>query len=270
MSPAYAGLKNTNTLFLDYRSEWSGVDGGPVTYQMSYNTRFNKKVGLGGRFLYDKTDIFKQTLLLGTYSYEVQISENNFVNFGISAGFFHNSIDLAKYFSNPDYVVDNTLTSGLIKSKVKFSSDASVMWRFRNFESGLMLSNLMFGSLKYNDPDISYKPFKNYMIHGSYNYTLNESIDLKPFILLRGGKNAPDQLELAMAATYNKKAWGTLLYRTGGVWGFGVGAEPIKSLIIGYSYNLSSGVALNTFGNHQITLGVKIFDLLIKAKPVSN
>lgn len=264
MSPAYAGLKNTNTLFLDYRSEWSGIDGGPATTQMSYNTRMNKKVGIGGRFMYDKSDIFKQTILLGTYSYEVQISDNNFVNFGISAGFYHNSVDLAKYFSNPEYLVDNTLTAGLVKSKLKFASDASVLWRFRNFESGVMLSNLMFGTVKYNNPDVSYKPFANYMFHGSYKYTLNERIDLQPFLILRGGKNAPDQLEIAMSATYSKKAWGTLLYRTGGVWGFGAGAEPISGLLVNYSYNFSTGVALNTFGNHQLTVGVKLFNSSIK------
>jgi hypothetical protein len=56
MTPSYAGLKNTKTVFLDYRSDWTGVDGGPVTCQLSYNDKLAKKVGLGGRFIYDKTN----------------------------------------------------------------------------------------------------------------------------------------------------------------------------------------------------------------------
>ena len=35
MSPSFAGLKNVKTLFLDYRSDWTGVDGGPVTCQLN-------------------------------------------------------------------------------------------------------------------------------------------------------------------------------------------------------------------------------------------
>ena len=61
LSPAFAGIHNINTLFLDYRSDWAGIEGGPTTYQMSYNTNIFKKVGVGGKFIYDKTDIFKQT-----------------------------------------------------------------------------------------------------------------------------------------------------------------------------------------------------------------
>ena len=73
LSPAYAGLHNPKTVFMDYRSDWTGMTGGPRTYQLSYNDKI-KRVGFGARFIYDKTDIFKQTLILGTYTYEVNIA----------------------------------------------------------------------------------------------------------------------------------------------------------------------------------------------------
>src|SRR5665647_758274 len=129
MTPSYAGLKNIKTVFLDYRSDWTGVDGGPVTCQLSYNDRLKGKVGLGGRFIYDKTDIFKQTLILGTYTYEVKVAEGHLINFGLSAGFFRNSIDLAKYFNDPTYVNDAVLIYGMEKSKLKFASDFSALYR---------------------------------------------------------------------------------------------------------------------------------------------
>ena len=112
MTPAYAGLKSVRTLFLDSRSDWTGIDGGPLTCQLSYNASLNGNVGLGGRFIYDKTDIFRQTMLLGTYTYVVRLAEEHFINFGLSAGFYKNSIDLGKYYNDPDYVQDAVLTSG--------------------------------------------------------------------------------------------------------------------------------------------------------------
>jgi type IX secretion system PorP/SprF family membrane protein len=259
MSPAYAGLQNVNTLFSDYRTDWSGMAGGPVTCQFSYNTRLFKNVGAGARYIYDKTDIFKQTLILGTYTYEVRIAERHFFNFGLSAGFYRNSIDVAKYFNDPDYVIDGVLITGMEKSQFKFVSDASFLYRFGNLESGFLFSNLMVGSVKYNNPDLSYKPFKNYMAHAAYNFEVSDRLELKPMVILRGGKNAPDQVETAVTATWDKKVWATGLYRTGGILGFGAGMRLFDGLLLNYSYNMSTGVALNTFGSHQVTLGFRLF-----------
>ena len=258
MSPSYAGLYNPKTVFVDYRCDWAGVAGGPVTYQLSYNDRVFRKVGVGGRFIYDKTDIFKQTIILGTYSYEIQIAKDHTVNLALSAGFFRNSIDLAEYYSDPDYVVDNVLLYGLQKSKIKFATDFSALYRYQSIEAGILFSNVMFGSAKYNSSDIAYKPTKNYLLHFSYNFEISNNWSVKPFVLLRGGKNYPVQVELASQITYFKKWWGTCVFRTGGIWGFGFGGEICKGVLLNYSYNLCSNVAMNTFGSHQLTLGLRI------------
>jgi type IX secretion system PorP/SprF family membrane protein len=267
LSPAFAGIYNSKTLFLDYRSDWSGLEGGPTTYQVSYNTGLFKKVGVGARFIYDKTDIFKQTLILGTYTYEIKLAEKHFINLGLSAGLYKNSIDLAKYFNNSDYVTDLSLISGLEKSKLKFVSDISLLYRIGNFESGILFSNLMFGSAKYNNLEVSYKPFKNYLLHAGYNFQVSERWDIKPFILWRAGEHTPGMVEMAASVTYNKRVWATALYRTAGIWGFGAGAEVFDGVLVNYSYNLSTGVALNIFGSHQVTLGFRLFKPAPKARP---
>jgi type IX secretion system PorP/SprF family membrane protein len=260
LSPSYAGIQNPASFFADYRSDWAGVEGGPVTTQLSYNDRVFEKVGIGVRFLYDQTDIFKQILLLGTYTYEVTIAEEHFVNFGLSVGIYQNSIDMAKYYNDPDYVQDNVLMYGLQKSKIKFASDISLLYRFRKMEAGILFSNLMFGSAKYNSEEISYKPMKNYLVHASYRFDTNNSLAIKPFILLRGGQNYPAQLEIATEVRYIEKLWLMALYRTGGVWGMGVGGVIYKGVILNYSYNFSTSVTMNTFGSHQVTLGLRIPD----------
>jgi type IX secretion system PorP/SprF family membrane protein len=264
MTPSYAGLTNTKTVFLDYRSDWAGVNGGPVTCQLSYNDKFSKKVGLGGRFIYDKTDIFKQTMLLGTYTYEVQIAEKHFINFGLSAGFYKNSIDLGKYYNNQDFVQDAILLYGTEKSKVKVATDFSAIYRTGKLEGGILFSNVMFGTAKYSNTDMTYKPLKNYLVHGSYDFRINDIWSVKPFVLVRGGEHFPSQLELATEVRYTEKFWGSLVYRTGGIWGLGFGGEVYDGLLLNYSYNMSTNVALNTFGSHQLTLGVRIFKFIGK------
>jgi type IX secretion system PorP/SprF family membrane protein len=259
LSPAYAGIHNGKTLFIDYRSDWTGLDGGPRTYQLSYNDKIGR-VGFGGRFIYDKTDIFSQILFLGTYTYQINIAKDNYLNLGLSVGFYRNSIDLSKYFNDPSFVVDPALLSGQQTSKIKFATDVSALYRYKQqAEAGILFSNVMFGTVKYANSDLSYKPLKNYLIHASYLFIINDRWDVKPTFILRGGQHVPMLFELAPTLTWNKRFWGNVLMRTGGIYGVGVGGEVYKGIMLNYSYNLSSNVALNTFGSHQLSLGVKIF-----------
>jgi type IX secretion system PorP/SprF family membrane protein len=259
LSPAYAGIHNGKTIFMDYRADWTGIDGGPRTYQLSYNDKIGK-VGFGGRFIYDKTDIFKQTLILGTYTYEVNILRDHFINFGLSLGFYRNSIDLSKYFNDPTYVTDMALIYGMQQSKIKFATDISALYRYKQAEAGILFSNVMFGTVRYANSDMVYKPLKNFLLHASYLFVMNDKWDLKPFFILRGGQHVPMQLEIAPNVTWNKRLWGNIVFRTGGIIGAGVGGEVYDGIMLNYSYNFSSNVSFNTFGSHQVSLGVRIFN----------
>lgn len=266
LSPAFAGIHNIKTVFIDYRSDWSGMEGGPKTFQLSYNDKLNDKVGLGGKFIYDKTDIFKQTLLLGSYSYEVKVTEDHLINLALSAGFFRNSIDLSKYYNDPQYIQDLVLLYGQVKSKIKFATDISALYRYKQAEAGILFSNIMFGTAKYRNIGLTYKPFKNYLVHASYLFAINDKWIVKPTLILKGGQNIPVQFEIAPSVVWNDRFWGTIVFRTGGIFGISLGGEVYDGILLNYSYNLSSNVALNTFGSHQLTLGVRIFNFINNKK----
>lgn len=259
LSPAYAGIHNAKRVFVDYRSDWTGIDGGPRTYELSYNDKIGK-VGFGGRFIYDKTDIFKQTIILGTYSYEVNIAREHYINFALSLGFFRNSIDLAKYFNDPNYVQDRALLYGQQESKIKFATDISALYRYRQIEAGILFSNVMFGTVKYANADMTYKPLKNFLIHATYLFDINPDWSLATTTILRGGENVPMIFEIMPTISWNKRIWANVLFRTWGIFGAGAGVEVVDGVLLNYSYNMSTNVALNTFGSHQVTLGVRIFN----------
>lgn len=262
LSPSYAGVHNSKTVFMEYRSDWSGIAGGPSTMQMSYNDKYSEKVGFGARFILDKTDIFKQSLILGTYTYEIKLTEEHIVNLGLSAGFFRNSIDLAKYYNNSDFVDDNVLMYGREKSKLKFATDFSALYRYNNLNAGILFSNIMIGTAKYRDTDLTYKPFRNYILHASYEYVIDSKWSVTPLVIFRDGKNVPAQFELSPSVYWDERFWGNVLFRTGGIFGLGFGGEVYNGLLVNYSYNLSSGIALNTYGSHQISLGVRLSEFL--------
>jgi len=186
------------------------------------------------------------------------VAKDHLLNLGLSAGVFRNSIDLTKYYNNPEYVQDVVLMYGNDKSKIKFASDISALYRFKNLEAGVLFSNIMFGTAKYQKTDMTYKPLKNYQINAAYAFEAGDAWTIKPMVILRGGQKSPAQLEIAPAVEWNNKIWGNAVLRTGGVFGAGFGGVITDMIILNYSYNMSSNVAMNAFGSHQLTLGVKI------------
>jgi type IX secretion system PorP/SprF family membrane protein len=266
LSPAYAGIHNSKTLFIDYRTDWSGLEGAPTTYQLSYNDKFNDKVGIGARFIYDKTDIFKQTLILGTYTYEVKIAEKHLLNFGLSVGLYRNSVDLGKYYNDPKYVQDMVLLNGQEDSNIKFATDISGLYRYNNADAGILFSNVMFGTVRYRNTNMKYKPLKNYLLHTSYLFEFDNKWAVKPTMILRGGQNIPAQFEISSTITWNNRFWGTALFRSGGIFGLGLGGEVHDGIIFNYSYNIINNALLYSFGSHQLSLGIKLFSFLKKEK----
>lgn len=258
LSPAYAGLQNPNSLFLDHRSDFSGIAGGPKTYMLSYHNRIQDKMGVGGRMLYDKTDIFTQLMVTATYSYEVAISEGHLLNFALSAGIYNNSINLDKYYDDPDYVDDPVLANNTERSRMKFTTDFSALYRYSSLEAGVWFSGIMFGDAVYDNEDLVYNPAMNYQLHAAWNFNIDERWNVKPYLLLRGTENAPLQGELLGHVGYTDRLWANLMFRTGGIWGAGVGGVIYRGISLNYAYNFSHKMPSNTFSGHIVTLGFNL------------
>ena len=260
LSPSYAGNYNTRYLFTGYRSDWTGIKGGPKTFRISFNDRFMSNSGYGVKAIFDKAGIFNQLYFMGTYSYNLKINEENHLLFGLSAGLYRNSINMVEYYNDPDYNIDPSLVSEDINSKIKFMSDASVAWIWKGFEAGFMFTNINFGDAHYSNVNTKFKPLANFQFHSSYLWNLSEKWDLVPLVIVRGGKYIKSQFEIAAQVLYQKKIWGNLVFRDPGIWGVGFGANIDKGFKISYNFNFASNVALNIFTSHEICLGINIFE----------
>ena len=65
LSPSYAGHFNQGSLFTSFRSDWSGITGGPKTLRLSYSDLIMANAGYGGKIIYDKAGIFDTALYYG-------------------------------------------------------------------------------------------------------------------------------------------------------------------------------------------------------------
>ncbi|MBK7627190.1 MAG: PorP/SprF family type IX secretion system membrane protein [Bacteroidales bacterium] len=268
LAPSYAGNYNAKYLFMGYRSDWTGIDGGPKTVRISYSDLLPsmKNAGFGGKIIYDKAGIFSQLYILGSYSYNLLVNQDHHIMFGLSMGFYRNKLNLLDYYNDPDYTIDPALVSLDINSKLKFMSDFSAVWTWKGAEAGFMFSNISLGDASYKEVSLKYNPLANYQFHATYIYNINEDWDLTPLLIVRGGKYIKSQFEIATQVMYLKKFWGSLVYRDPAIIGFGAGASINKGLKIGYNFNFATNVVMGAFNNHEITIGLNIFEYLKKSE----
>ncbi len=266
LSSSYAGHFNPAAVLTSFRSDWSGINGGPKTLRLSYSDMFMTNAAWGGKIIYDKAGIFDQLYVMGTYSYSLRIVEEHKVLLALSAGIYHNKINFTDYYNNPNYNIDPVMTQQDISSKLKFMSDFSALYLFRGIEAGIMFANINFGDAKYDEVDVTYKPLANYQLHAAYSFLIGDRWNINPLLYFRGGKYIAGQIGIASMVKYQNNIWGSLSFRDPGIWGFGFGANIAKGIRFSYNFNFASSVALNIYNNHEIALGVNIKDLVKKTQ----
>lgn len=272
LAPSYAGNYNPKYLVMGYRSDWSGVDGGPKTLRISYSDLlpFMKNAGYGAKIVYDKAGIFNQLYVLGSYSYNTKLNQDHHLMFGLSMGFYKNRLNLLDFYNDPKYNIDPSLVSLDIKSRIKFMSDFSAVWQWKSLEAGFLFSNINFGNASYKEIDLKYKPLANFQFHGTYLFTITENWEISPLIIVRGGRYIKSQFELASQAVYLKKFWGSIVFRDPGILGFGLGANINKIIKIAYNFNFATNVELGAFNNHELSLGINISECFKEKNKTSN
>jgi type IX secretion system PorP/SprF family membrane protein len=266
LAPSYAGNFNSKYLFLGYRSDWTGISGGPKTFRISYNDilPWMNNAGFGGKIVYDKAGIFNQLYIMGSYSYNLQVADEHHVMFGLSMGLYHNTLNLSDYYNDPNYNLDPSLVQDDVSSKIKFMSDFSLVYAWNGLEAGFMFSNMSFGNATYKEVDLTYNPLSNFQFHATYLYNIADDWDLSPLLIVRGGKDIKTQVEFAAQVAWQKRFMGSLVFRDPGILGFGFGANIDKGIKIAYNFNFATNVAMGVFNNHEITLGFNIFEYVSK------
>ena len=76
INPAYTGFQNNLNATLSYRKQWAGFDGSPVTVNASaHSSLVEDKMGAGIMIVQDKIGVYKNSDILLTYSYKIDLGE---------------------------------------------------------------------------------------------------------------------------------------------------------------------------------------------------
>lgn len=102
INPAFAGAGQGLKLNGAYRKLWSNVPGSPLTQNLTADYGINK-VGIGLTVNNESAGLQRQTRVVGSYAYHLQLNENNHqLHFGISLGFMSQRLENADIYGNPN------------------------------------------------------------------------------------------------------------------------------------------------------------------------
>jgi len=252
INPAFAGSNGRLYAGVAYRSQWSGLTGGPTTFNFNSHIALrNNTVGAGLLAVQDKVGDIKNTQFNGVACYRLKISTATTLSFGMQAGITRFATDLDGV--SPINASDPYFAP---MSETKFNVGAGFLIQNEKYVIGLSVPRMLPGTVSQGGQSVQVYA-QNFYLYGTYLFNLSERMQFKPSILLRTTSGTPASLDVNANFVFNR------LY-TAGVFTrklntYGVLLQAVMSNYrLGYIFEVpGKGSALN-FTTHEISLSLSL------------
>jgi type IX secretion system PorP/SprF family membrane protein len=264
VNPAYAGSRETMSIFALHRTQWVGLDGAPVTNTASIHTPINgSNVGLGVSIINDRIGPSNENNISVDFSYTIPASDRYKLSFGLKATANLLNVDFTKLnqYDQNDYSFDTNIDN-------KFSPNIGVGLYLHsdNTYVGLSAPNLLetkhfdrYASTGANS-HIATEKIHYYLIAG-HVFDLSPSVKFKPSTMIKAVQGAPLQVDLSGNFMINDKFVAGVAYRWSAAVSAMVGFQASDSWFIGYGYDLETTKLANyNSGSHEIFLRYELFN----------
>ncbi len=259
LSPAMAGMYDYSEVFADYRTSMTDIDGHPRTINVNgFGNIYDGRMWLGGNVTSDKTGLLTVLKIDLSYTYKLQVENNQFLSFGIWTSLYQGTVDIA------DAVGINTNDPLLVNNPDKINSTSfnagfGLNYNWNNLDIGLSMPALFGRNEDYTEgSDFIYRSQREFRIYASYIFDLSEQFKLKTMGVVYKTADEPGSFDLSATAIIHNRFWGGLLYRSGGAMDISIGAHVTKGFVLAYSYEVGLGnIYQGSGGAHEITLGFR-------------
>ncbi len=251
---AASGVEALN-FSLFYHSQWSGIEGAPVTTLFNADTYLKGiNSGLGLTVSYDQQGLSRSNLnAMFSYAYLVHLNENWKLSLGLSAGFMHMNNDPSKN----QFASDADMSIPAYKVK-KFTPDFNTGAELscKGFTAGLALDHLLYGNPgTFDDPQTP----REFYMYAQYNFHLNTDMSLMPQLSWYYFSGvATNTIDLGAVFAYRNFLTVGASWMVNNAAVFMAGVE-FSGIQLGYAYQMSVGdVAQLSKSTHELMLRVKL------------
>lgn len=286
VNPAVSGIENYTDVKAGYRSQWTGLQGAPVTSYFTINAPLGRNFiegdatqspangdnplgrsftqtymaaephhGIGLTIVTDKAGPIRQTNFDATYAYHLGISPTLNLAVGVSAGISNytlNTAEVTTEFSDP------AINGGNYN---QFKPDVGAgLWAYSaTYFIGASVQQLLPQTISFSSNSIynQGKTVPHFFFTAGYKLFLDDDITLLPSVMAKVVNPVPVSYDINLKLAFRDHFWIGGAYREGdavaGMVGFNIGSF----MSLGYSYDYTTS-NLNTVSNgtHEIVLGI--------------
>ncbi len=261
VNPAYTGTKGNIDARLDYRKQWVGYDGAPITQFMGLHSRLWKgRIGVGTSMYKDVTGPSTRSNYQFTAAYHLHFPD---VEFSIGAGINFNkyTVDFTKlttHWTN-DPTVDVTRID---YDKTKNGMVGILLYNDR-FHFGLGVINFVNNNAQFFINDTNYLSrvtfSQHYYFSCGYNFSANPDFVWENNLLGLYVNGLPMTLNYNLRVHYNEKIIGGLGWRLKDAIYLQAGYVFFKQIQFVYSYDVGiSHLRKGHSGTHEVMIGYRM------------
>ena len=286
INPAVTGIENYTDAKAGYRSQWTGLQGAPVTSYLTVDfpigdafiqgdaTAFPAEGGedpssrqytqnymasephhgLGFSVVSDVAGPINTTNIDVDYAYHLGLTDKINLAVGVAAGVNHISLNTSLItLENP---LDPAIANG---NNSQWTPDLSVgAWMYSsNYFVGASVQQLLPGDLYFSSERTidQAKTVPQYFLTAGVKLFLSDDLTLMPSFLIKQIAPVPLTFDLNAKLNFKDKIWIGASYRQGDSFGVLAGINISSFINVGYSYDITTS-ALNTVSNgtHEIVI----------------
>jgi len=253
-NPAYVGTVESPEIIGLYRAQWIDIPGAPTTIRGGANIPFNnEKMGLGINIVNDVLGPSTQTYFDVAYSYQIQLSEETKLSFGINAGGSSLNIDYSKgTFEDPS---DGSILGGNYSNFYPTVGAGLFMYHKEEWYLGASVPNFLTDELYNDEVATIVEDYMQLNVIGGYVFELGEQTKFKPAFLVNYLQGSPVTVNLSANFQFIDALTVGASYRLDNAISGLAGFQISNGMFIGYSYDYNTN-NLGEFsgGSHEAIL----------------
>jgi type IX secretion system PorP/SprF family membrane protein len=253
-NPAYVGTVESPEIIGLYRAQWVDIPGAPTTIRGGANIPFsNEKMGLGVNIVNDVLGPSTQTYFDVAYSYQIQLSDETKLSFGLNAGGSSLNIDYSKGdFDDPS---DPAILGGTYSSFYPTVGAGLFMYHEEEWYLGASVPNFLTDELYNDEVATIVEDYMQLNVIGGYVFELGDRTKFKPTFLLNYLQGSPVTVNLSANFQFIDALTIGASYRFDNAVSGLAGFQISNGMFIGYSYDYNTnGLGEYSGGSHEAIL----------------
>jgi len=210
INPAYAGANDIFTINSIYRLQWANIQGAPQTISLSgHSSIANNKAGVGLTVINETFGVNNNTEVYASFAYKITMGRGA-LSLGVSGGMLQYKYDYTKlnleFQNDPSFLpIDEQITQTNFGAGIWYQSD--------KYYAGISVPRILEVDVDKQDGTTSNRYRRHIYLSGGGLITLNSSLKLKPYGLVRIINGVPSNIDIGASFLFSELIWAGVLVR---------------------------------------------------------